>query len=234
MAQFGLPSIRAPIGNYGKLPIESVDAIARKSLVQSPGIEVGTDEGSVLSRGASDPTSIVWAARWEHDKGPELLLELLNDLRANSIDFSISVVGQQYHRQPEAFEQIHELFSEQIVHWGFVSRAVYDQILIDADIFLSTANHEFFGLSFVEAVANGCCPVVPNGMAYPGIMKPVDGSEKLLYETPKQAAKIIESIWRAPDDFRPIAAGLAKHFSNTYSWPVRACEMDDRIEELIV
>ena len=101
-------------------------------------------------------------------------------------------------------------------------------------MFLSTANHEFFGLSFVEAVAGGCCPLVPNGMAYPALMNPVSGAETLLYETPKQAVDIIESIWRTPEEYRPVAQALAEHFSKTYAWPVRAGQMDDRLAELIV
>ena len=240
-SEFNLTSMLDGITSTLKLlpdypPIESVDAIRQKSLVHSPGIDVSAEaEAARASKtAASDPIKIVWAARWEHDKGPEWLMEVLNHLKARSIEFSISIVGQQYQRQPEAFGQIQQLYADRIEHWGFVSRAVYDQVLFDADVFLSTANHEFFGLSFVEAVARGCCPVVPNGMAYPGLMKPVDGSEMLLYETPNQAVEIIESIWRRPEESRAIASQLTTHFSQTYAWPVRAGQMDDRLTELIV
>ena len=239
-SEFNLTSMLDGITSTLKLlpdypPIESVDAIREKSLVQSPGIDVGgeSEPASVLTTASSNPIKIVWAARWEHDKGPEWLLEVLNDLKAQSVDFSISIVGQQYHKQPEAFGQIQQLHSDKIDQWGFVPRAVYDQVLIDADVFLSTANHEFFGLSFVESVARGCCPVVPNGMAYPGLMKPVSGAETLLYETPKQAVDIIESIWRTPEEYRSVAQALAEHFSNTYAWPVRASQMDDRLVDLL-
>ena len=238
-SEFNLTSMLDGISSTLKLlpdypPIDSVDAIREKSLVQSPGIDVSenADSARASTTAGSDPMKIVWAARWEHDKGPEWLLEVLNVLKAQPVEFSISIVGQQYSKQPEAFGQIQHLHSDQIEHWGFVSRAVYDQILIEADVFLSTANHEFFGLSFVEAVARGCCPVVPNGMAYPGLMRPVDGSEALLYETPQQAADIIESIWRRPEDSRAIARQLTTHFSETYAWPIRAGQMDHRLAEL--
>lgn len=239
-SEFNLTSMLDGITSTLKLlpdypPKDSGEAIRKKSLVQSPGIEVIEEapSASASTKADSDPIRIVWAARWEHDKGPEWLLKVLDDLRARSVDFSISIVGQQYQRQPEAFGQIQELYVDRIEHWGFVSRAIYDQILCEADVFLSTANHEFFGLSFVEAVMGGCCPVVPNGMAYPGLMKPVDKSERLLYETPKQAAEIIESIWCRPDESRAIADQLTNHFSQTYAWPVRAGKMDDRLVELL-
>ena len=216
-------------------PTESVAAIRDKSLVHSPGIEVvgEIDSERVLSRASADPINIVWAARWEHDKGPEWLLEVLDGLKAQSVNFSISIVGQQYHRQPEAFEHIQKLHPDQIDHWGFVSRTAYDQILSEADVFLSTANHEFFGLSFVESVARGCCPVVPNSMAYPGLMQPIAGAENLLYETPEQAVDIIEAIWRTPETFRAAAIALSTHFAKTYAWPVRAGAMDDRLTDLV-
>ena len=70
-------------------------------------------------------------------------------------------------------------------------------------------------------------------MAYPGLMKPVSGAETLLYETPKQAVDIIESIWRTPEEYRSVAQALAEHFSNTYAWPVRASQMDDRLVDLL-
>lgn len=239
-SEFNLKSMLNGISSTFKLlpdypPIESVDAIRKKSLVQSPGIEISgeANPASVSSRTDTDPMKIVWAARWEHDKGPEWLLEVLNDLKARSIDFSISIVGQQYAKQPEAFGQIQQTLADHIDHWGFVSRAVYDQILSDANVFLSTANHEFFGLSFVEAVARGCCPVVPDGMAYPGLMRPVAGAEKLLYQTPKQAVDIIESISRRPEESRAIVSQLTTHFSQAYAWPIRASQMDERLAELV-
>ncbi len=239
-SEFNLASMLSGITSTLKLlpdypPIESVDAIRAKSLVHSPGVEVSAETAPVrvLRRTSVDAIKIVWAARWEHDKGPEWLLEVLNVLNAQSVDFSISIVGQQYHKQPDSFEQIQQLHSDRIEHWGFVSRAVYDQVLSEADVFLSTANHEFFGLSFVEAVINGCCPVVPNGMAYPGLMKPVSGSERLLYETPEQAAALVQSVWRSREEFRAVSNELSELFSKSYAWPVRACAMDDRLAALI-
>ncbi len=216
-------------------PTWSVEAIGSKSLVQSPGIEIGgeVDSQRILSRASADPIKIVWAARWEHDKGPDLLLEVLNELKTQSVNFSISIVGQQYHRKPEAFEQIKDMHSDQIADWGFVPRTTYDQLLSKADVFLSTANHEFFGLSFVESISHGCCPVVPNAMAYPGLMQPIFEAETLLYETSAQAVEIIASIWRTPERFQAVASKLSSHFIETYSWPVRAAAMDDRIAALI-
>ena len=44
------------------------------------------------------------------------------------------------------------------------------KVLKESDIFISTADHEFFGIAAVEAVAAGCIPVVPEHLAYPEVL----------------------------------------------------------------
>ena len=52
-------------------------------------------------------------------------------------------------------------------HWGYIqSRPTYYEILHQADFVLSTALHDFQGLSVLEAVAHKCVPIVPHNLAY--------------------------------------------------------------------
>jgi glycosyltransferase involved in cell wall biosynthesis len=113
---------------------------------------------------------IVWNHRWEYDKGPDRLLALVDKLLHTSLDFRLHIVGQQFRKRPAEFEQAAQLLSgaDRLGQFGFVTKAAhYRDLLVSADIVLSTAIHDFQGLSVLEAVAKGCTPCVPDRLAYP-------------------------------------------------------------------
>lgn len=111
---------------------------------------------------------ILWNHRWEYDKGPDLLLEILDELDRRGRDFRISVVGEGFRNQPEVFARIRERHGKRIHAWGFLpERSDYEQLLGEADVVLSTALHDFQGLAMLEAMAAGCVPVAPDRLAYP-------------------------------------------------------------------
>lgn len=116
------------------------------------------------------PLQLVWNHRWEYDKGPDRLLLLIHQLKQLKVVFQLHVVGQQFRQQPAEFAEIKAqlLESNALGEWGFVeSEASYRQLLCDADVVLSTALHDFQGLSVLEAVASGCRPLLPARQAYP-------------------------------------------------------------------
>ncbi len=111
---------------------------------------------------------LLWNHRWEYDKAPDRLLLMLDALVAAGQDFRLSVVGEQFRNQPEAFNLIRERYRERIVNWGYLeSRADYDRLLTEADVVISTALHDFQGLSVLEAMASGCLALAPDRLAYP-------------------------------------------------------------------
>ncbi len=117
------------------------------------------------------PLHIVWNHRWEYDKGPDRLLALIQGLVEKNIDCAFSILGERFRRVPGEFEQIKSLLmatnSVSLKHWGFVPElSDYRQLLATADVVLSTALHDFQGLSVMEAVAAGCLPLVPDRLCY--------------------------------------------------------------------
>jgi len=110
---------------------------------------------------------LLWNHRWEYDKGPERLLKFLQALDKRGVPFRLSVVGEGFRNHPKAFGQIHHQFGSRIEQWGFLeSRSDYDQLLRRAEIVVSTALHDFQGLSMLEAMASGCVPLAPDRLAY--------------------------------------------------------------------
>lgn len=120
------------------------------------------------------PVKIVWNHRWEYDKGPDRLLNCIEQLPPE-LPLQFHVLGQQFRQVPESFTAIEPLLRERnwLGHWGFVEqRADYERLLLSSDLALSTSLHDFQGLAVLEAVSAGCVPVVPDRLAYRDYIPP--------------------------------------------------------------
>ena len=161
------------------VPLGAVAQIHEKSEVQSPGI------ADFSRRGARSPgpMRILWAARWEHDKNPDDFFAALRILAGKGVEFRISVIGEQFREYPAAFDSGRNEFKDHIDRWGYQeSRDEYVAALTEADVFVSTANHEFFGISAVEAIAAGAYPLLPKRLSYPEILQGVESAEIFFYD----------------------------------------------------
>lgn len=150
------------------------------------------------------PVKLLWAARWEYDKGPELLLKILQQLSARGIDFKLCLLGQKFRRSPEAFAHIEQQFASQVVQFGYeASPARYRQWLSSADMIVSTALHEFQGLAVLEAMAAGCMPVLPDRLSYPELVNSdflFDVSSANLAEQASAAVDLISALQTQPKE----------------------------------
>jgi glycosyltransferase involved in cell wall biosynthesis len=116
------------------------------------------------------PLRLLWLGRFEYDKGGEGLLQILERLEQDGLNYELAVIGQQFRSSPDVFRQIERGFSHRLVQFGYMDDPrAYRALLRGADVVLSTALHEFQGLAVLQAVANGCLPVVPRRLVYPEI-----------------------------------------------------------------
>lgn len=207
-------------------PLDRLVEIRKKSSVLYPGIEVPANPPEIRQRSA--PIVITWAARWEHDKGPDRLEALLEKLVASSIDFRINIVGQSYRHRPEAFDRIQQRFEDRIDAWGYQSRERYLEILGATDVILSTADHEFFGLSVVEAITLGALPLLPNQLAYPEVVGSISEGEahRFLYDHLDDAVEKLKAFATVPPE---TTGALMSKCSELYCWPKRAGALDDAL-----
>ena len=162
-------------------PFDAIERIRGKGAVYPQGVR----EISKRGERAAGAVRILWAGRWEHDKRPKDFFEALKILKSRGIEFRVSVIGEQFREGPEVFEWGREYFAEYIDRWGYQqSRAEYEKALLEADIFVSTAGHEFFGVSAVEASLAGAYPVLPKRLSYPEILRlgKEEGVEEFFYD----------------------------------------------------
>lgn len=158
---------------------------------------------------AARPLRLLWAARFEYDKGGERLLLILKALKKQGVAFELALLGQSFRHSPVVFDDIAQLFADELVQFGYEPSLVrFKAYLSQADIVLSTAIHEFQGLAVLEAVAAGCIPVVPNRLAYPDFYpaqyRYCSSDQNLATEATAAVDKIVE-CWRAlahGDDLR--------------------------------
>ena len=119
-----------------------------------------------VAAGEKIPGLILWNHRWEYDKKPDDFLGILRCLSSRNVDFKLALLGPRAEKTPPVLQQIRSEFSAAIVADGMVSRAEYEHWLGAAQVVVSTAIHEFQGLSVLEAVSAGAVPIVPDDLCY--------------------------------------------------------------------
>jgi glycosyltransferase involved in cell wall biosynthesis len=215
-------------------PLDAINQITEKAQVHHPGISDIQRQGPR----ETGPVRILWAARWEHDKRPEDFFEALTILKSKGINFRISVIGEQFRDMPEIFESAHKTFAEHIDRWGFQqSRAEYEHALLEADIVVSTAEHEFFGISVVEAISAGAYPLLPNRLAYPEVLQVANnaGAIEFLYDgTVGNLAEKLENLIGKIVNEHPLPQQLlACELVQRFKWKNLAPVLDKAAEKAL-
>ncbi len=186
-------------------------------------------EGQPAPAPASAPL-ILWNQRWEHDKQPAHFFQLLYRLQAAGLPFRLAVAGEKFRNVPPEFAEAQQRLADHIVHWGYLARVDdYLALLQKANLVISTAAHEFFGISMIEAAIAGALPLLPNRLSYPELIPP-EFHARCLYADAEalfqQSAQFLQEPAAAPPQLR-------QHLVNAYAWPTVAAAYDDLIEGLV-
>ena len=209
--------------------LETVTAVQAKAQVLPVGCDLARlDEyrGSHANRETGKPPLILWNQRWEYDKAPEVMLAALYALADEGLAFRVALAGENFRMQPAEFAEAQARLGDRLVHYGYAgSEAGYADLLWCSDIVLSTAVHEFFGVSVVEAIYCGARPVLPRRLSYPELLPP-DRTDCLYDDFPGLLTRLRDAI-QAPEalsNLRPAAA--------RFDWSVLGPVYDDLLEEV--
>lgn len=61
--------------------------------------------------------------------------------------FKLSILGEKFQTIPECFSDVKEKLGNKLVNFGYLNREKYFECLLEADVVISTASHEFYGVS---------------------------------------------------------------------------------------
>ena len=216
--------------------LDSVEEIRKKSRVMYLGISQvelkrPISEQNSTKQSNSAPVTITWAARWEHDKNPEEFFNALSLVKENGIKFKLNVIGEQFRTYPPIFDTAKSQFKSEILNWGYIkSRDDYIQTLKSTDIIVSTAIHEFFGISVLEGVSAGAFPILPKRLAYPELFRNNDFFYNQTYE--ELAKKLINIIRRKETTGSLWQKGTnsAMKIAKRFEWSSIVSEFDARIQ----
>ncbi|XP_035030895.1 glycosyltransferase-like domain-containing protein 1 isoform X3 [Hippoglossus stenolepis] len=200
------------------------------------------------------PLHIVWPHRWEHDKNPELFFSTLMRLKEKQLNFKLSVLGETFTDIPAIFSEARRQLDSHVVSWGFQNRKLdYLRVLCEADVVVSTAKHEFFGVAMTMLIqlweqtlkrrkSSGTkTQQIPAGLkvleleavhcgCFPlcpkALVYPEIFPAQYLYSTPEQLCKRLQELCRRPDLAR---RHVVKVDTSSFSW----MHLKDRFKMLL-
>lgn len=225
-----LPNFLKHFPEYNELG--TVDDLRRKSEVLPVGVEFGR-----LTTGYQPPATshqsplIVWNQRWEYDKNPGAFFAALYGLVTEGVPFRLALCGQQFGQRPSTFNTALSRLSEQIIHVGYADADLYRRLLWEAAVTVSTAHHEFFGISILEAVGCQTFPILPHRLSYPELI-PEPYHLRCLYEN--QGGLVQRLRWALTHvvEAQEMAVRLATAVQ-IYDWSYVAPRYDARLEDLV-
>ncbi len=172
---------------------------------------------------------ILWNHRWEFDKNPDDFFNALFKLKREGLKFKVALLGESYKTSPKIFDEAKKILGEDIVKTGYLSGHEYSSWLLASDILPVTSNHDFFGISVMEAIYSGCYPILPNRLTYPNLYK-IDENPELFYN---DFNGLVDRLRYAIVNIDKIRNISYKKLSEPYDWSNLIKHYDNVFENMI-
>jgi glycosyltransferase involved in cell wall biosynthesis len=173
---------------------------------------------------------ILWNHRWDADKDPGTFLAALADLASDGVPFRVVLAGERLGKQAEQYAAAIEALGGRVVAAGHLDDEAYREVLNRADVVVSTAHQEFFGISIVEAMYAGAFPVLPHRLVYPERI-PIELHRRCLYRTRRQLAARLRAAVEDLDGTRRVGARFRALVAG-FDWSEVAPRYDDWLERV--
>ena len=148
----------------------------------------------------------------------------LLELAAEGLGFRVALCGERLGRPSAEWLAGVAALGGRVIHDGYANDSAYRRLLWEATLTFSTADHEYFGISILEAVYAHTFPLLPARLSYPEII-PAAFHDACLY---RGQADLLARLRRAladPAASRAAAAELAAAVAG-YDWSALAPRYD--------
>ena len=198
-----------------------IDSVADKARVLPVGVDLKRLEA--IPSVTRQPPLVLWNHRWDPDKAPARFFDIVDRLADDGVEFVLGLAGERFANQTDEYTPRIERHRDRIVENGHLDRVDYDRLLRSAQVVVSTARQENFGVSIVEAVYAGAHPVLPKGLVYPELV-PEDLHQVCLYRTTSEAVDLVTEALAAAG---PGTSGGLRAAMGAYDWAKVAPRYDD-------
>lgn len=183
-----------------------LDAVVAKLRVMPVPVDLSW-VGAGREAGPSSEPLVAVNHRWHHDKDVGAIVRALRRLAGEGIAFRVAVIGDHRGGEAAVIDPVLDELGARVVARGLQPVDAYRDWLRRADVVVSAARNECFGVAVVEAIAAGCVPVLPRALAYPEVV-PEPFHDACLYR-PGDLTGALRRVLTALPAARRATAGLA-------------------------
>lgn len=147
-----------------------IDQVFANTAVLWPG--VATNWLIAGERTSNAVPRVLWNQRWAHDKNPRSVFAALVAMAEQGLEFTVALAGENQRPDSDDVAWVTDRLGDRVDHQGYAPAAEYERLLLSSDVVVSAADHEFFGIALVEAMAAGAVPVLPARLSFPELVEP--------------------------------------------------------------
>jgi glycosyltransferase involved in cell wall biosynthesis len=198
----------------------------QKGKVVYPGVEIPSINSTTPP--SDGPLHLLWSARWEKDKNPQLFVELIRSLKISGLDFKLTLMGHQPPKSDSLIDELKSLLGPLLHQPGFQeSRTSMLSLQKPTHLHISTTHHEFFGLSIMESAIQHKAICLPRRLSYPelyGELEHVDDGIIFFENIQEAVSKII--IFDQQRKAGKLCFSKRSQILSKYSWDISARHFD--------